>query len=185
MRTFIAIDLEKELKKNLSLLITRLEKGQKNIKWVEWKGMHLTIKFLGEISEEKVGEVEDILKKISGMYKPFPLKLKGTGTFPPEKKNPRVIWVGVEEEKTLLSLQDQLERELEKIGFPREKRKFHPHLTLGRVKFPSGLQETLQELEKHQDSNFGEMIVRKMTFFESTLKPSGAEYTVISEFGFQ
>lgn len=185
MRTFIAIDLEKELKKNLSLLVTNLEKGRKNIKWVEWKGMHLTIKFLGEISEEKVGEVEDILKKISGMYKPFPLKLKGTGYFPPEKKNPRVIWVGVEEEKTLLSLQDQLERELEKIGFPPEKRKFHPHLTLGRVKFTSGLQETLEELERHRDSNFGEMIVRKMTFFQSTLKPSGAEYTVISEFGFQ
>jgi 2'-5' RNA ligase len=182
MRTFIAIDLDHELKKNLSLLINRLNKGSKGIKWVSEEGMHLTLKFLGEISQEKVQDVENILKKISSMHKPFPLKLKGTGFFPPEKKNPRVLWVGIEEEPNLRDLQDRLERELEKLAFPREKRKFHPHLTLGRVKTPSKLEQTLLEIEKQRESNFGEMTVKNVTFFQSSLKPSGARYTVLSEF---
>lgn len=185
MRTFIAIDLDSQLKKNLSLLIAKLNTGTKNIKWVGEEGMHLTLKFLGEISEEKVQNIKDILKKISTQVTSFPLKLKGTGFFPPNKKNPRVLWIGVEEEPTLGNLQDRVEGELDRIGFPREKRKFHPHLTLGRVKSPSHIQEIMNELERQRESSFGEMIVKKMTFFQSTLKPSGAEYTVLSEFELQ
>jgi len=70
---------------------------------------------------------------------------------------------------------------MERIGFTREQRKFHPHLTLGRVKFPSGLSETLRELEQQRDNDLGEMLVRKITFFQSILKPTGAEYAVVSE----
>jgi 2'-5' RNA ligase len=83
----------------------------------------------------------------------------------------------------LLALQEDVEREMEKLGFEREKRRFHPHLTLGRVKFPSRLDLLVQELEKHRAEKFGEMSVRKFTFFQSTLKPSGAEYTVLKELG--
>jgi 2'-5' RNA ligase len=93
-----------------------------------------------------------------------------------------VLWVGVEEEEPLLSLQSHLETEMEKAGFPREQRKFHPHLTLGRVKNPSALGEILSLLEKSKDQIFGEMKAEKITFFQSVLKPSGAEYSVISEY---
>ena len=182
MRTFIAIDLEPEIKKRLLLLVENLKKLSQNIRWVNREGMHLTLKFLGEINPEKVRPVEGVLKDISEQYHPFPLRLKGTGWFPPGKKNPRVFWVGVETETSLFSLQSQLEKSLEKLGFPKEERDFHPHLTLGRVKMPSGLHQTLSELEKQKETLFGEMTICKVTFYQSVLKPSGAEYKVLSEF---
>lgn len=185
MRTFIAINLSPEIKKTLSLLIDELDKGSRNIRWIRQEGMHLTLKFLGEIGRERVPEIEDVLIRISKNYEPFVLKFKGTGSFPPGKKNPRVLWVGIEEGETLRALQSQLEGDLEKLGFPKERRKFHAHLTLGRVKSFFNLRETLSLLEKYRERNFGEMEAEKITFFQSILKPTGAEYSVLSEFEFK
>lgn len=182
MRTFIAIDFEEEIKKKLYFLLLELDKVSQNIKWVKKEGMHLTLKFLGEIEEEKIPKIEAVLNAISKMCSPFPLRLKGTGTFPPGKKNPRVIWIGIEGGQTLKELQAQLEEELEKLDFPREKREFHPHLTLGRVKIQSHLGGVLSQLEREKETTFGEMKVNKITFFQSILKPTGAEYKVLSEF---
>ena len=185
MRTFIAIALSQEIKQVLFRLIEELDDmdlGQKKIRWVRKEGMHLTLKFLGDIGNEKVSQIENVLKTISEKFQPFFMKFRGTGTFPPRPKNPRVLWIGIEEEETLKTLQHQLERELEKLGFPRENRKFFPHLTLGRVKVFSNLRQTLLLLEKYSGRHFGEMKVEKITFFQSQLKPTGAEYSVLSEF---
>lgn len=182
MRTFIAIDFEEEIKKKLYFLLLELDKVSQNIKWVKKEGMHLTLKFLGEIEEEKIPKIEAALSAISKMYSPFPFRLKGTGTFPPGKKNPRVIWIGIEGGQTLKELQAQLEEELEKLDLPREKREFHPHLTLGRVKIQSHLGGVLSQLEREKETTFGEMKVNKITFFQSILKPTGAEYKALSEF---
>lgn len=185
MRTFIAIDLDPEIKNALCRLIDELaglDQGKRNIKWVARQGMHLTLKFLGEIEEKKAREVENILNKTAENSSSFQLRVKGMGCFPPQTRYPRVLWVGVDGEEALLSLQSHLETEMEKAGFPREQRKFHPHLTLGRVKNPSALGETLSLLEKSKDRIFGEMKAEKITFFQSVLKPSGAEYSVISEY---
>jgi len=182
LRTFIAINLSPEIKNTLSELIKELAQGDRSIKWVSEDGMHLTLKFLGEIGKEKVAEIENLLRSVSEKYRPFLLKLKGTGFFPANRKAARVLWVGIEEEKTLEALQLKLEGELEKLGFPREERRFHPHLTLGRVKNPSNLEQTLSLLEKYRERSFGEMTVEKITFFQSTLRPTGAEYSVLSEF---
>ncbi|UCC41305.1 MAG: RNA 2',3'-cyclic phosphodiesterase [Candidatus Aminicenantes bacterium] len=184
MRTFIAIELDNEIKNNLSSFVSKLDKlakGSRHIRWVKPEGMHLTLKFLVEITGEKVEEVENILKAVSEKHKPFALKFKGTGSFPPASRNPRVLWVGIEEVETLKALQFHLEGELEKLDFPREKRKFHPHLTLGRVKIPTQLEEAISQLEKSKESSFGEMQVNKLTFFQSILKPTGAEYSVLYE----
>jgi 2'-5' RNA ligase len=90
--------------------------------------------------------------------------------------------VGTAPAPPLLALQEDIEAEMEKLGCERESRRFHPHLTLGRVRFPSHLDPLIQELRKYQEHKFGEMRVEKFTFFQSTLKPSGAEYTVLKEF---
>lgn len=181
MRTFIALELDKEIKDNLTQFIQKLNKGTKSIKWVKPEGMHLTLKFLGEISEEESSFIKSALNKISLEFRPFSLKFKGTGTFPPGKKIPRVLWVGLEKVEPLLSLQARVEKEMENLQFPREKRKFHPHLTLGRVKKRFNLQETLQEFNKYNQVDFGEMEVDRIVFYKSSLKPSGAEYTKLSE----
>jgi 2'-5' RNA ligase len=182
MRTFIAIDLDKEIKDKLSSFLLELDKVSKKIKWAKKEGMHLTLKFLGEIEEKMIPEVKSILEEISSKCPSFILRLRGTGTFPERRKNPRVIWVGIEESKDLKALQAQLEQELEKKGFPREKREFHPHLTLGRIKPHSYLGSIFSLLESNKESDFGEMEVKKIAFFQSILKPTGAEYRVLSEF---
>lgn len=185
MRTFIAIDLDSSIKDRVIQLLARLDCGNNAIRWVKPHGMHVTLKFLGDVTEEKASEVETVLEETVRNRRAFPLKVKGTGRFPPGRATPRVLWVGIEGGDALLALQADLENGLVRIRFPREKRTFHPHMTLGRVKSGHALGPVLRELERHQDTDFGKMTVSKITFFQSTLKPSGAEYTVISEFSLQ
>ncbi|MBS3818108.1 RNA 2',3'-cyclic phosphodiesterase [bacterium] len=180
MRTFIAIDLDEEIKKNLNQFIKKLDKGNPSIKWVKKNGMHLTLKFLGNVSPEKVTSIQSSLNKAAQEFSSFSLNLKGTGSFPPGKKIPRVLWVGIEEKEPVQSLQARIEEEMEKLHFPKEKRKFHSHLTLGRIKKKSNLDFVLREFHQYEEADFGKMKVEKLTFFQSTLKPSGAEYTVLS-----
>lgn len=181
MRTFIAINLDPHLKKTLEEFIHRLRSRGGDIRWVNPAGMHLTLKFLGETSEEKVAAVKESLSGTAHRYVPFCLRLSGTGTFPGGQRAPRVLWVGFEESSSLKSLQAEVEREMEKLGFPSEPRPFHPHLTLGRVKNPSGLGPLLREFEKDRTTVFGEMEVSRLTFFQSLLQPSGAQYIILAE----
>ncbi|OGD26242.1 MAG: 2'-5' RNA ligase [Candidatus Aminicenantes bacterium RBG_19FT_COMBO_59_29] len=182
MRTFIAIDLDESLKKALETFAGKLKPLARNVSWVGAAGMHLTLKFLGEISEADAARVSSALEETAARHRVFALVLEGTGTFPPGRRQPRVLWVGVSPGPPLLALQEDVEREMAKLGFEREKRPFHPHLTLGRVKSPAGLDPLVQEIRQQQDRRFGEMSVQKFSFFQSILKPSGAEYTVLKEF---
>ncbi len=182
MRTFVAIDLSPEIKIALEALIRNVRKKAGGVKWVGPDAMHLTIKFLGEIPDDKAGTVGTLLEGLAGTRRPFPLKLKGTGTFPPGGgMNARVLWAGVVEDPGLMELQAALEDEFEKAGFPRENRPFHPHMTLGRVKSPDGLERVLRELDRYGTVELGEMTVARLTFFQSVLKPSGPEYRVLTE----
>jgi 2'-5' RNA ligase len=181
LRVFVAIDLEPELKKALQDLVMRLKKTGADVRWVNFSGMHLTLKFVGEIAEGDLPAVQTVLRDLTRECAGFPLALRGTGTFP-ESRSPRVLWVGVKEEPGLMALAEEIEKRLAAEGFPPENRPFHPHLTLGRVKSASGIQATLRELEKYREAPLGEMAARKVTLFESVLKPEGAEYRVVSEF---
>ena len=135
MRTFIAIDLEPSLKQNLCDLLRRLKKlNDRSVSWVRESGMHLTLKFLGEIDEDQAVNIAEILKNVCSISSSFPLSLRGTGFFPANARNPRVLWIGIIEEPALMNLQACLESELERLGFPKEERPFHPHLTIGRIK---------------------------------------------------
>jgi 2'-5' RNA ligase len=147
--------------------------------------MHLTLKFLGEVAENKIPEIQSVLDKISQEYSRFPLSLKGTGTFPPTAPIPRIVWIGIEENQSLQNIQARVENELHKIRFPKEKRKYQPHLTLGRVKGPQNVETMMGKLGQYKQAVFGEMTVSKITLFKSTLKPTGAEYTILSEFNLE
>jgi len=182
MRTFVAIDLDPALKERVSLLVQKLSRGHPNVKWIDRDGMHLTLKFLGEIGEAQAEEVKDALRTVTARHHPFELGLKGTGTFPPGSRNPRVLWAGFESREELAALQADIEEELSKKGFPREERPFRPHLTLGRVRSSRDIQKTIRELEGWAEFEFGYMGAKTVTFFESTLTPEGARYTALGEF---
>lgn len=182
MRTFIAIDLDPGIKRTLSDFLRRLKKlVPQNISWIKEPGMHLTLKFLGEIDEGQVLLIKTLMNDVAAASAAFPLKLRGTGFFPPQAKLPRVLWIGTEEQPAILNLEENLVSGLERLGFAREERPFHPHLTLGRVKHASGLREALAELEKNRETAFGEMVVDRIILFNSVLKPTGAEYSVLGE----
>ncbi len=182
MRTFIAIDLSPDIKASLAGLVGRLAPLSREVKWVRQDSMHLTLKFLGEIEEGRAGEVERLLSSVALKYGPIALTVKGTGAFPPGSRTPRILWAGVQAASSLSLLQEDVESGCEGLGFARETRPFNLHLTLGRIKSPAGLAPVLLELEKSREAAFGEMAVQRLTFFQSKLKPSGAEYSIIREF---
>jgi 2'-5' RNA ligase len=177
MRTFIAIELEAQIRENIKDIINHLKnKGRFKIRWIKSQGMHLTLKFLGEIAPQAVDDIQAALKNAMAPYTAFPLTVKGTGVFPPKSRRPRILWLGMIPNQELEKIQAAVEQAMEALGFPRETRKFRPHLTLGRVKAYDQIDIVLDELTKLQDEEFGTMRVDKITLFESTLKPSGAEY---------
>jgi 2'-5' RNA ligase len=181
MRTFIAIDLDERLKTVLDNLAAQLRPLTKSVRWTGNAGMHLTLKFLGEVPDDAVPRISSRLEEVAVRHRPFLLTLQGTGTFPPGGRPPRILWVGIAPEPQLFALQDDVEREMEKLGFGREDRPFHPHLTIGRVKFPSRLDALVEEMNKRRAERFGEMNVQRLTFFQSVLMPSGAQYAVLKE----
>jgi RNA 2',3'-cyclic 3'-phosphodiesterase len=181
MRTFIAIDLDAALKVKLLDLVGTLKRKDADVRWVRPQGLHLTLKFLGEVGPTSLPAVAEAVRKAAVEGRAFPLVLHGTGTFPGGSR-PRVLWAGIQEVPELMALQEAVEGGLEKEGYPREARPFHPHLTLGRVNGPSRVAEVVRELDKCRESVFGEMTVRKVAMFESVLKPQGAEYRIAEEF---
>jgi len=181
MRTFIAIDLDPELKRSLQALVGKLKETGAEVRWAGLQAMHLTLKFLGETDPEMAAAVAEALRGAVARHARFRLELRGTGFFPCGR-TPRVLWAGLAAGPELAALQSDVEAAMEGLGFQREDRPFHPHQTLGRVKGPAHLRDALAELEKYRDVAFGEMEARKVTLFQSILKPEGAEYRAIEEF---
>lgn len=181
MRTFVAVDLDPKIKNTLSDLISLLNSKDPDVKWVKRQGMHLTLKFLGEVPETMIPDIVRSIEKACDSRESFRISFKGTGFFPPKSKHPRILWAGVEESSELIVLHKRIENELKKLGFQREKRQFHPHLTLGRVKSKKNIPAVLAVLERQRELSFGSMQVENVALFKSILKPTGAEYDVISD----
>ncbi len=177
VRCFLAIDLPEEIKEVLEGLQKELKRLNEDIRWVRPEGFHLTLKFFGNVEEDRLGRLYEVAEGPVKKTSPFNLTLKEIGFFP-ERKAPRVIWVGIggEDLSTLLEFQLNLERAFEKLKIPREKRKFHPHLTLGRVKRISDPKRFLEAARrlKVPEKTFR---VTSITFFKSTLRPEGAVYS--------
>jgi 2'-5' RNA ligase len=143
--------------------------------------IHLTLKFFGGIEESRIDPIFKAIEEPIRNTALFSLKVRGVGAFP-HLKNPRVIWMGlVDEREALISLQKQIETQLEKIGFQPEDRPFHPHLTLGRMKSSRGKEELVERMEEHKEEEFGDIPVERVTLFQSDLRPSGPVYTSLGD----
>ena len=179
MRTFIAIDLSDAVRDSLLGFLREIGRIDSPVRWVRPEGMHLTLKFLGEISTDRAASIVSILDDVTARHESFTLEFSGTGTFPSDTRVPRVIWAGISRNRPLEALYKDLEDRLETIGFPRENRRFNPHLTLGRVKAPHKLEALLDFLHRKNRTVFGTMRAGSVILFKSTLKPTGAEYARI------
>ena len=184
IRSFIAIPLGAELISRIEKIQRELKTLPADVKWVNPKSIHFTLKFLGNVEE---GNIEKIAQGIqNGMrgFKPWPGAVKNMGAFP-SLKSPRVVWIGIEDQGgQLVRLQNQIEKEMANLGFEEEKRAFSPHLTLGRVRSPRGKDELVKYLLDERERVFGEINVDRVILFKSELKPTGAVYTVLKEFSF-
>jgi len=135
------------------------------------------LKFFGNIDEEACHEIMDAVGEAVVEVKPFSLAVKGLGAFP-NMRNPRVIWLAVEDGGGVLKpLQGAVEERLQEIGYPREERTFRPHLTLGRVRSGKGRPGLLQRMENRLEADLGEFRVERLVLFKSDLRPTGPIYT--------
>lgn len=182
IRTFIALKLSPEVEEELGQIIGELRKAGGGAKWVDPASIHLTLKFLGEINQAKLAEVCAAVQDAAHTAHAFQLQLQGTGAFP-SFRNPRVFWVGLKEQNSdqLIRLQEQLEQRMEACGFPREKRPFSPHLTLGRVRDPRAAQAGARLLQTISPAPLS-FPVEELLVMRSELAAGGARYSVQKSF---
>ncbi len=148
-----------------------------DVRWVEPSRIHLTLKFFGNIDEEACDEIMDAVGKAVSEVKPFSLAVKGLGAFP-SMRNPRVIWVGIEDGGEVIKpLQRAIEENIRGSGYPGEEREFKPHLTLGRLRSGRGKSGLLGKMEDLFPIDLGEFRVDRLILFKSDLRPTGPIYT--------
>ncbi|MBI4680001.1 MAG: RNA 2',3'-cyclic phosphodiesterase [Nitrospirae bacterium] len=179
MRCFIAIELPEAVKSTLSGIEEDLKKSKADVRWVKPDNIHLTLKFFGNIEEKKTEKIIEIMENICNQYAPFTIEIKGMGTFP-NIKSPRVLWVGIEGNDTLKTLQEEIENKMESIGFEREDRAFTAHLTLGRFRSSIEKEGLLKAVKLHEKDTFvGSINVQSLSLIRSDLHPEGARYTKV------
>ncbi|HEX9191305.1 MAG TPA: RNA 2',3'-cyclic phosphodiesterase [Candidatus Deferrimicrobiaceae bacterium] len=182
MRLFTGIALTSVCRAAVAAAVAPLRADPAPVSWVAPGNLHITLKFLGEISPDRVGAAVDALAGAAASFRPFGMEAEGAGVFP-GTRNPRVLWVGFREPLELVrELQENMENALSGVGFPREDRPFHPHITVGRARGvlpPAWGDRFVRALSGRR---FGEVPVPKITLYESRLSPGGAVYTVVRDF---
>jgi 2'-5' RNA ligase len=180
IRAFIAVELPDDVKETVAMIIKRLRPAQyRYVKWVAPSGTHLTIKFLGNTSTDQLPQITDIMKTAARKVPPIELRLGGLGMFPNEQR-PRVIWVALEgNTEPLATMQREIEKALEPLGFAPENRAFTPHLTLGRVRdnASSDDRKEIGGIVKAKKIDYdARFTLKELSLMKSTLTPTGAIY---------
>lgn len=180
LRAFIAVEIPLEIREAVCRATVPLQKGVGSIvRWVPMENMHLTLKFLGDVSPANVEILSQMLHAEAQLFHCFDLRLSGLGSFP-NLKRPRVIYIGIQAPTTLEALQRGIESSSHRLGYESEERGFSPHLTIGRVKqnVTATEQQTIRRaLEETRIDSLGTARVDSVHLYKSDLKPAGSVYT--------
>jgi 2'-5' RNA ligase len=183
LRCFIAIELPQEIKRALKELQQRLQKGSPApAKWVDPNGIHLTLKFLGNVAADRIEAIGGAMAEAVRGTAPFQLSVRELGAFP-NLKRVQIVWVGVGGEvERLARIQQRLEYALERLGFPPEKRRFTPHLTLARLRDQASPieREKLGQLIAATGFDAPAFPVEVVNLMKSQLTRQGAIYSRLS-----
>jgi len=180
VRLFVALHISQEIRDAITDLVGEIRPLDESWKWTRTENLHVTLKFLGEISPEKLQVVKETLGGVPAEF-PFLLRFVSLGFFP-NGRRPRVLWVGVDAPPGLTKIVHAIEESLANIGIPREERECSPHLTLARSKEGRILPSLSEAIAKREKSGFGEMTATSFQLIESKLKSTGAEYTTLESF---
>jgi 2'-5' RNA ligase len=192
VRSFIAIECPEGIKEAIQKIQQELKMAMdisssinsKVLSWVHPGGFHLTLKFLGQVDENRLSKVRERIGEVVASFSPFTIHIEGVGVFP-SAKAPRVIWIGAKSVgDDLIQLQGRVEEVLDPLGFLRESRPFHPHLTLCRIKSERKeldfrlIRDTLSKwLAANQQKACGQFEAKEVLLMKSDLQPGGAVYT--------
>lgn len=184
MRIFIAVELPKEIRDSLGRLQDELKKSGADVKWVAPDNIHLTLKFLGEVDDEKLDKIIQIIEEVASTNSVYQINITSLGAFP-KIDYLRVIWVGVKEgDEQTKKIAKDLEEKIAKAGIPKEDRPFSSHITLCRTRSTLNREKLVENLKNIRE-NFGKenlhFSVSKITLFKSTLTLKGPIYEVLKE----
>lgn len=182
VRLFVAADISLATVRVLTEVAKDMkrvaEKEELSIKWVAPANYHVTLKFLGWTKREALTAIKDAVTPVLSGFRPFTFKTGGAGVFPKADKA-RVLWAGIEDrDERLAAIAKAVDQALEPLGYPKEKRAFHPHVTLGRFRTPANA-ETVINLPTEQE--FSITRVDSVLLYESIMKSTGSEYLVRHE----
>lgn len=195
MRTFVALDLEPEIRERIREFAEEIRGLASEARWATVESLHVTLKFIGEKPDDTVKQIETSLNSVQAGE--FQLRFSGAGFFPTPRAA-RVFWIGIAADETLKHLARIIEDSLAKMGIPKEERGFSPHLTLARARGRSGapgwrkadkpnrqFAKLHDFLEKHPAPDFGTMTAREFFLYRSQLSSKGSQYTKIARFALQ
>lgn len=183
MRVFVALDVPESVRTALAGFVAKLRQSAATARWTRLEGLHVTLKFIGEVAPDKVQAIEASLARIPSRL-PIEIKFRNAGFFPNQRR-PLVFWAGIEAIAQLSELAADVESFLEPLGIPRGKKVFSPHLTLARFKPQRGTpaqDELHAAIAAAAPLEFGNTVAREFHLFQSILKPGGAEYTRLATF---
>ena len=177
MRAFIAVPLSDEIRKKIGTFYHEIG-FMKGVKEVPVQNLHITLDFLGDISEKEAERFSENLKKIASDISPFDLTIKGSGAFP-KKSDPKILWLGMTGNKPLVSLAMQVKDAVDSM----DTKRFSPHLTVGRVKYnKDGQQEYFDQFFQKGDRSFGRLHVDRFQLMKSDLSGKTPVYTLWKDF---
>ena len=184
VRLFVAVHLTAEIRERLAAVQERLRSVHADVSWVRPENLHITIKFLGEVEPKRLDRIRPALAEVARSVAPFSLEVAGMGAF--GGRIPRVVWVGAQAGSAQLTeLARRVEDGLGRVGFPKEKRDFTAHFTLGRVRSPRNAESLLAALDEEPADGFGAAPVDRCSLMQSELNPSGSIYTELDRFLFE
>jgi 2'-5' RNA ligase len=182
-RLFCAVELPRDVRARVATHVAHLRAsidGTLKVSWEREEKMHVTLKFFGDVAPEGVTPLSDALARTASRFEPFTLRLAGCGVFA-SLSRPNILWLGIADDSgRIATLQSDLEDECARAGFARDARRFHPHVTIARLRFVNGEARRLARL--HLETEFEPISFRasELVLMRSELGAGGSRYTVLS-----
>jgi 2'-5' RNA ligase len=179
MRLFVALDIPGEIRGRMAEYLERIRQYAPEARWARVEGLHVTLKFLGEVNESKLPEIKTALSLVEASS--LEVSFQNIGFFP-NPRSARVFWIGVQASDALPQLAKIIDEKMQQQGFAREQRSYSPHLTLARAGAPGSLRGLAPLLEHEAPPQFGTMTARDFFLFQSQLGKGGSRYTKLERF---